>query len=194
MYKMDMVRQCPDLRFSSRQKVRNAIMGLRPERLVVTEHRNSRISKDHYFMNIAIEVARRSTCTRRQIGALIVSDVGEIKSTGYNGNPRGLPHCHEIGCIRDKLNIPSGTRLETCTAVHAEQNALIQAGTNARGSTLYSTIVPCPICARMILNAQVSRVVYIDDYSDLAGVELLKQAGTKITRLDKKAFADKLKK
>jgi dCMP deaminase len=169
-------------------------MGLRPERLVVTEHRNSRISKDHYFMNIAIEVARRSTCTRRQIGALIVSDVGEIKSTGYNGNPRGLPHCHEIGCIRDKLNIPSGTRLETCTAVHAEQNALIQAGTNARGSTLYSTIVPCPICARMLLNAQVSRVVYIDDYSDLAGVELLKQAGTKITRLDKKAFADNVRK
>ncbi len=177
-----------------RQKVRNAKMGLRPERHVVTEHRNSRISKDNYFMNIAIEVARRSTCTRRQIGAIIVSDVGEIKSTGYNGNPRGLPHCHEIGCIRDKLNIPSGTRLETCTAVHAEQNALIQAGTNARGSTLYSTIVPCPICARMILNAQVSRVVYIDDYSDLAGVELLKQAGTKITRLDKKAFTEKLKK
>jgi dCMP deaminase len=78
--------------------------------------------------------------------------------------------------------------------VHAEQNALIQAGTNARGSTLYSTIVPCPICARMLLNAQVSRVVYIDDYSDLSGVELLKQAGTKIARLDKKAFADKLKK
>lgn len=166
---------------------------MRPERPVVTEHRNSRISKDHYFMNIAIEVARRSTCTRRQIGAIIVSDVGEIKSTGYNGNPRGLPHCHEIGCIRDKLGIPSGTRLETCTAVHAEQNALIQAGTNARGSTLYSTIVPCPICARMILNAQIARVVYIDDYSDLSGIELLKQAGTKMTRLDKRSFADNLK-
>ena len=159
----------------------------------VSEHGNSRISKDEYFMNIAIEVSRRSTCTRRQIGAIIVSDVGEIKSSGYNGNPRGLPHCHEIGCIRDKLNIPSGTRLETCTAVHAEQNALIQAGIYARGSTLYSTIVPCPICARMILNAQVARVVYIDDYSDLTGVELLKQAGTELTRLDKKRFAEKLK-
>jgi dCMP deaminase len=159
----------------------------------VAQHKNERISKDEYFMNIAIEVARRSTCTRRQIGAIVVSDVGEIKSTGYNGNPRGLPHCEEIGCIRDKLSIPSGTRLETCTAVHAEQNALIQAGTNARGSTMYSTIVPCPICARMILNAQVARVVYIDDYSDLAGVELLKQAGMKLTRLDKKLFAEKLK-
>lgn len=156
-------------------------------------HKNKRIGKDHYFMNIAIEVSRRSTCTRRQIGAIIVSDDGMIKSTGYNGNPRGLPHCEEIGCIRDKLGIPSGTRLETCTAVHAEQNALIQAGTNARGSTLYSTIVPCPICARMILNAQVGRVVYIDDYSDLTGVELLKQAGVKIVRLNKTDFAGKLK-
>ena len=157
-----------------------------------THGKNARVSKDEYFMNIAIEVSRRSTCTRRQIGAIVVSDVGEIKSSGYNGNPRGLPHCHEIGCIRDKLGIPSGTRLETCTAVHAEQNALIQAGTNARRSTMYSTIVPCPICARMILNAQVARVVYIDDYSDLAGVELLKQAGIKLTRLNKKLFAEKL--
>jgi dCMP deaminase len=153
--------------------------------------KNKRISKDHYFTNIAIEVARRSTCTRRQIGAIVVSDVGEIKSTGYNGNPRGLPHCEEIGCIRDKLNIPSGTRLETCTAVHAEQNALLQAGTNSRGSTLYSTIVPCPICARMICNAQVARVVYIDDYSDLTGVELLRQAGVKLARLDKEDFKDR---
>jgi len=143
-------------------------------------------------MNIAIEVSRRSTCTRRQIGAIIVSEHGEIKSTGYNGNPRGLPHCEEMGCIRDKLGIPSGTRLETCTAVHAEQNALIQAGTNARGSTLYSTIVPCPICARMILNAQVSRVVYIDDYSDLSGVELLKEGRVVMTRMDKRLFESKL--
>ena len=153
---------------------------------------NSRISKDRYFMNIAIEVSRRSTCTRRQIGAIIVSDVGEIKSTGYNGNPRGLPHCEEMGCIRDKLKISSGTRLETCTAVHAEQNALIQAGTNSRGSTLYSTIVPCPICARMILNAQIARVVYIGDYSDLAGLELLNQAGLEVVRMDSEEFAEKL--
>jgi len=158
----------------------------------LAQRHGKRIDKDHYFMNIAIEVSRRSTCTRRQIGAIIVSDVGEIKSTGYNGNPRGIPHCEEIGCIRDKLGIPSGTRLETCTAVHAEQNALIQAGTNSKGSTLYSTIVPCPICARMILNAQVVRVVYIDDYSDLSGVELLKQAGMKIVKLDKKDFEGKL--
>ena len=174
-----------------RQKIRNGSRRFGRLRKLLPRHANSRISKDHYFMNIAIEVARRSTCTRRQIGAIIVSDVGEIKSTGYNGNPRGLPHCHEIGCIRDKLGIASGTRLETCTAVHAEQNALIQAGTNSRGSTLYSTIVPCPICARMILNAQVARVVYIGDYSDLSGIELLKQAGTKLTKLNKSDFAEK---
>jgi len=176
------------------QKDRRGSSRLRVGVVNVPKHEHTRISKDHYFMNIAIEVARRSTCTRRQIGAIVVSDVGEIKSTGYNGNPRGLPHCEEIGCIRDKLGIPSGTRLETCTAVHAEQNALIQAGTNSKGSTMYSTIVPCPICARMVLNAQVARVVYIDDYSDLAGIELLKQAGTKLTRLNKKDFEDKLKK
>jgi dCMP deaminase len=151
-----------------------------------------RISKDQYFMNIAIEVSRRSTCTRRQIGAIIVSDAGEIKSTGYNGNPRGLPHCSEMGCIRDELSIPSGTRLETCTAVHAEQNALIQAGTNSRGSTIYSTIVPCPICARMIMNARIARVVYIGDYSDLSGLELLKQGGIALTQLDREDFKDRL--
>ncbi|MCJ7490210.1 MAG: cytidine/deoxycytidylate deaminase family protein [Thermoplasmata archaeon] len=158
----------------------------------MSHHESKRISKDRYFMNIAIEVSRRSTCTRRQIGAILVSDVGAIKSTGYNGNPRGLPHCEEVGCIRDKLCIPSGTRLETCTAVHAEQNALIQAGTNSRGSTLYSTIVPCPICARMILNAQVARVVYIGDYSDLAGLELLKQAGLEVAHMDPDDFKGKL--
>jgi len=158
----------------------------------VSGKNNRRISKDEYFMNIAIEVSRRSTCTRRQIGAIIVSPHGEIKSTGYNGNPRGLPHCEEMGCIRDKLNIPSGTRLETCTAVHAEQNALIQAGTNAQGSTMYSTIVPCPICARMILNSQIVQVVFIGDYSDLSGLELLKQGGIKVTRLDKASFEGRL--
>jgi dCMP deaminase len=147
--------------------------------------KNRRISKDEYFMNLAREVSKRSTCTRRQIGAIIVSSAGEIKSTGYNGNPRGMPHCEEdMGCIRDKLKIPSGTRMETCTAVHAEQNALIQAGTNAKDGTLYSTIVPCPICARMIINAQIKRVVYYGGYSDTAGLDILRQVGIEIVKLD----------
>lgn len=151
---------------------------------VLQMSKNRRISKDEYFMNIAREVARRSTCTRRQIGAIVVSPDGEIKSTGYNGNPRGLPHCEDIGCIRDKLGIPSGTRLETCTAVHAEQNALIQAGTNAKNGTMYSTIVPCPICARMILNAQIRRVVYSGDYSDKSGLDILREGGVEVLHLD----------
>jgi dCMP deaminase len=142
-----------------------------------------RVSKDEYFMNLAREVATRSTCTRRQIGAIIVSDTGEIKSTGYNGNPRGLPHCEDMGCIRDQMKIASGTRMETCTAVHAEQNALIQAGTNARGGTMYSTIVPCPICARMIINAQIRRVVYLGDYSNKQGLGILKSAGVGISKI-----------
>ena len=145
--------------------------------------KNHRVSKDEYFMNLAHEVSKRSTCTRRQIGAIIVSDTGEIRSTGYNGNPRGLPHCDDMGCIRDQLKIPSGTRMETCTAVHAEQNALIQAGANSRGGTMYSTIVPCPICARMIINAQISRVVYSGDYSDTEGLEILKRVGIEVIRL-----------
>lgn len=153
---------------------------------------NRRISKDEYFMNIAKEVSKRSTCTRRQIGAIIVSDTGEIRSTGYNGNPRGLPHCEDMGCIRDKLKIPSGTRMETCTAVHAEQNALIQAGPNAKGGTIYSTIVPCPICSRMIINAQIDRVVYLGDYSDHDGLDILKSVGVEIVQL--KTSAERKKK
>jgi len=145
--------------------------------------KNRRISKDEYFMNIAQEVSKRSTCTRRQIGAIIVSETGEIRSSGYNGNPRGLPHCEDMGCIRDRLKIPSGTRMETCTAVHAEQNALIQAGPNSKGGTIYSTIVPCPICARMIINAQIKRVVYSGDYSDKEGLDILKCVGVEVCRL-----------
>lgn len=146
--------------------------------------KNRRISKDEYFMSIAQEVSKRSTCTRRQIGAIVVSESGEIRSTGYNGNPRGMPHCEDMGCIRDKEKIPSGTRMETCTAVHAEQNALIQAGANAKGGTMYSTIVPCPICARMIINAQICRVVYSSDYSNTQGLDILRSVGVEVSRVD----------
>jgi len=146
--------------------------------------KNRRISKDEYFLSIAQEVSKRSTCTRRQIGAIIVTDSGEIRSTGYNGNPRGLPHCEDMGCIRDQEKIPSGTRLETCTAVHAEQNALIQAGASSKGGTMYSTIAPCPVCARMIINAQITRVVYSGDYSNTQGLDILRSVGVEISKVD----------
>lgn len=147
---------------------------------------NHRISWDEYFMNIAEDVAKRSTCTRRQIGCVIVDGVTrEIVATGYNGNPRGQGHCTEIGCIRDIQNIPSGERSEVCTAVHAEQNALIQAGTRSRGGTLYCLIMPCNTCAKMIVNAGIKRVVYRDEYPEEMGKGLMVELGVEVVRIKK---------
>ncbi|UCD91859.1 MAG: dCMP deaminase family protein [Methanobacteriota archaeon] len=142
-----------------------------------------RIPRDEYYMNIAIDVSKRATCTRRQIGSVVVNG-DEIKSTGYNGNPRGLPHCDEIGCIRDEQEIPSGERMEVCTAVHAEQNALLQAGKGSKGAVLYTTIVPCNTCAKMIINAGIKRVVYLDGYPEKMGLDLLNQANIPVEKLD----------
>jgi dCMP deaminase len=142
-----------------------------------------RISRDEYYMNIAIDVSKRGTCTRRLIGSVVVNG-DEIKSTGYNGNPRGLPHCDEIGCIRDDQNIPSGERSEVCTGVHAEQNALLQAGKGANGATMYVTIVPCNTCAKMIINAGIKRVVYLDGYPERMGLELLNEANVPVEKME----------
>lgn len=142
-----------------------------------------RTSRDEYYLQIAADVAGRSTCFRRQIGAVVVNgDV--IVSTGYNGNPRHMPHCDEIGCIRDELKIPSGERMEICTGVHSEMNALIFAGKEARGGTLYTTIVPCNTCAKMIINAGVQRVVYAEGYPDTMGQVLLEEAGVPVERVE----------
>lgn len=142
----------------------------------------TRVPRDEYYLRIAYDVAARSTCLRRQIGAVIVTgDV--IVSTGYNGNPRGMPHCDAIGCIRDELEIPSGERMEICTGVHAEMNALVFSGPAARGGTLYCTIVPCNTCAKMIVNAGIQRVVYSEGYPDILGLQTLKHSGIKVDRL-----------
>lgn len=149
--------------------------------------KRKRISWDDYFMNIAEDVALRSTCIRRQIGAVIVdNETKEIVASGYNGNPRGMAHCDDIGCIRDIQELPSGERSEVCTAVHAEQNALIQAGTRSRGSTLYCLIMPCNTCAKMIVNAGIKRVVYRDEYPEAMGKNLLKELGVTVVRSKKK--------
>ncbi|WP_290902673.1 dCMP deaminase family protein, partial [Ferroglobus sp.] len=119
-----------------------------------------RPSLDEYFMEIAKVVAKRSTCLRQNVGAVIVKDK-RILSTGYNGAPMGLPHCLDIGCLREELNVPSGERHELCRAVHAEQNAIIQAavhGVSIKGATLYTTHQPCIMCAKMIINAGIVRV------------------------------------
>ncbi len=143
-----------------------------------------RVDWDTYFIRIAMDISKRSTCHRRAIGSVIVNDDHEIVSTGYNGNPRGQKHCSEIGCIREELNITSGEKSEVCTAVHAEQNALLQAGKGSRGSTLYTTVMPCNTCAKMIVNAGIRRVVYKDTYPETMGLDLLVELGVEVARFD----------
>jgi len=145
--------------------------------------KRQRIPWDEYWMEIVNDVATRSTCLRRQIGALVVKN-NVIVSTGYNGAPKGFPHCLDVGCRRDKLNIASGERHEECVGVHAEQNALLQAGRDAESATLYVNAYPCKICAKLIINAGIIKVVITGDYSDKEGLEYLRTAGIEITFLD----------
>lgn len=146
-----------------------------------------RPSWDEYFLEITEVVAKRSTCLRRQIGALIVKDK-QILSTGYNGAPSGLLHCAVNGCLREKLNIPSGQRAELCRAVHAEQNALIQAarhGVSIEAGTLYSTTQPCVLCTKLAINAGINRIVYIGEYPDKMSLEMLEEAGIELVKFPK---------
>lgn len=139
---------------------------------------------DSYFMEIAYVVAKRSTCLRRQIGALLVKDK-HILATGYNGAPSGLAHCGEVGCLREQLGVPSGERHELCRALHAEQNAIIQAavqGISVAGSTLYCTNSPCSLCAKMLINAGVKRVVFDGVYPDERAMAFFKEAGVEVER------------
>lgn len=138
-----------------------------------------RPSWHQYFMDIAECVARRSTCIRRSVGAIIVKD-RRILATGYNGAPRSMAHCTDIGCLRDELGVPSGERHELCRGIHAEQNAIIQAamhGVSIRDATLYCTTFPCIICAKMIINAGIRTVYYKYPYADPTSEKMLKDAG-----------------
>lgn len=139
----------------------------------------SRPSWDEYFMKITGLVAERSTCLRRKVGAIIVSNK-RIISTGYNGAPRGISHCLDVGCMRENLDIPPGERHELCRGAHAEQNALIQAagsGASVEGATMYCTTAPCSTCAKMIINAGIRRLVLGELYPDKLGEELVREAG-----------------
>ena len=146
-----------------------------------------RVSWDEYFMEIAEIVKTRSTCMRRQIGAVIVKD-NRIITTGYNGAPSGCRHCTEIGsCYRQEHNIPSGERHELCRALHAEQNAIIQAariGNTTDGATIYVTNQPRVICAKMCINAGIKRIVYKDSYPDALSLQMLGEAGIELVKLD----------
>jgi len=133
-------------------------------------------------MRIAGDVARRSTCLRRHVGAIVVVQK-RILATGYNGAPTGVPHCADTGCLREELQVPSGERHELCRGLHAEQNAMIQAakhGVRIDGATLYTTHHPCSLCAKMAINAGIQRIVCREDYPDDLGKSLLREAGVRL--------------
>lgn len=146
------------------------------------KRKDSRPSWDEYFLQIADLVSKRSTCLRRKVGALVVKD-RRILATGYNGTPSGIKHCSEVGCLREKLKIPSGQRHELCRGLHAEQNVLLQAslhGVSLKGSMIYVTNQPCIICAKMIINAGIVEVVMADHYPDAMAMNFLKEAKIKV--------------
>lgn len=143
-----------------------------------------RVSWTEYFMDITKLVARRSTCIRRTVGAVIVKDQ-RILATGYNGAPKGITHCDVTGCLRAKLNVPSGQRHELCRGIHAEQNAIIQAalhGVCIENAVLFCTNQPCSICTKMIINAGITQIYYEDGYADDLSLEMLREAGVEIIK------------
>ncbi len=131
---------------------------------------------DEIFMGLSYLWAERSTCLRRKVGSVIAKDSQQL-TAGYNGAPRTMKHCKELGgCLREKLNIPSGQRHEICRGTHAEQNAITQAakfGINIKGGTLYCNTHPCSICTKMIINAGIKKVIYDSDYDDPLSKEML---------------------
>ena len=138
-----------------------------------------RPSWDEYFMKLANEVATRTTCLRRAVGAVIVKD-NRILATGYNGVPSGLAHCAEVGCLRQELSIPSGQRNEICRGLHAEQNAIIQAarfGPIIEGAKIYINTQPCVVCAKMLINAGIEEIIYQNPYPDELSMSMLEEAG-----------------
>ncbi|HHX28585.1 MAG: deoxycytidylate deaminase [Bacillota bacterium] len=142
----------------------------------MTEHK--RPGWDEYFMELAQVVAKRSTCLRRNVGAIVVKDK-RVLATGYNGAPTGMAHCSEVGCLRERLGIPSGERVEMCRGLHAEQNALVQAaryGISLEGSVIYCTNQPCVTCAKMLVNAGITKVIYRYPYPDRLAQDLLAES------------------
>lgn len=139
---------------------------------------------DSYFIEITNVIKKRSTCLRRQVGALIVKD-NQILATGYNGVPTKIAHPSEVGCLREKMNVPSGQMHELCRGLHAEQNAIIQAakhGVSIDGGTIYSNTKPCSICTKMIINAGIRKIIYEEYYEDKLAEELLAETDIEITK------------
>jgi len=135
-------------------------------------------------MDITRVVSSRSTCLKRSVGAVIVKDY-RVLATGYNGAPKDMEHCEKAGCLRRAMNVPSGQRHELCRGLHAEQNAIIQAawhGVKIEGATMYCTNQPCVICAKMMINAGIKRLVYAGTYPDKLAADMLKESSIKIER------------
>lgn len=140
---------------------------------------------DEYFLKLALLVAERSTCRRHHVGAVLVHDK-RILSTGYNGAPSGTKDCLELGCLRDELKIPSGTRHEICRAIHAEQNVLIQAGLHGvkiEDAIIYCTHSPCILCAKMIVNAKIKKFITCGEYADKSFKALFAEAKIEFIKL-----------
>ncbi len=152
------------------------------------DHISERPDWDTYFLRISELVAQRSTCLRRQVGAVIVRD-NRLLATGYNGAPNNVAHCFQLpgGCLRESQKIPSGQRQELCRGLHAEQNAILQAaafGVSLKGGDCYCTHQPCVTCAKMLINAGIKRVVFLGDYPDELSLEMLKEAKITLERLE----------
>ena len=141
---------------------------------------------DAYFLTMARHAATRSTCLRRKVGAVAVID-RHVIATGYNGAPSGLKHCEFTGCLREQKGVPSGERHEICRGLHAEQNVIIQAavhGVSLKGATIYVTATPCVICAKMLINCGIKRVVCGEQYPDGMALEMLRDAGVVVEVID----------
>ena len=149
------------------------------------EPKMERPSWETYFMEIALLVAKRSTCIRRSVGAILVKDK-RILATGYNGAPSGIQHCIDAGCLREQLHVASGQRHELCRGIHAEPNAIIQDayhGASIKGLTLFCTNLPCLICTKMIINAGIERIYYLCGYADDLSKNMLREANIECTHL-----------
>ena len=133
---------------------------------------------DEYFMKMAELAAERSTCLRRKVGAVLVKD-RRILATGYNGAPKGIPHCDETGCLREQMDVPSGERHEICRGVHAEQNLIAQAavhGVKTDGAVVYCTNHPCIICTKLLINSGIKKINYREPYQNEFTEGLLEQS------------------
>ena len=141
-----------------------------------------RPSWDEYFMEIAHVVSKRSTCLRRSVGAVIVKN-RQLGATGSTGTPKDLPHCSQVGCLREQLKVPSGKNHELCRGIHAEQNAVVQAayhGVSVNGGTLYCTHQPCVVCTKILINAGIKRIVYANPYPDKLAEDMMQASGIEI--------------